>query len=510
MAKRSDFAGAGIVFLCAAALFWWLAGHRLIPISDEGLYLDGARRLLAGQALYRDFFVLTGPGTFWNVAAFFRIFGVSLASARALLVCDLTVIATGIYWLATRFHSRALGFWLASFFAALLVGDSGRLVVDHRWDSAACLMMSALLLRSGRWWQIGLAGVAAGYAAWITPPILLALAPMFAWSFFERRWAGVFCFGSGIAAVSAGATGALFATGSFGPFVHHFAWIASQYSGANRFAYGGIIGGYGPLFSDAHGLELWIRVFLVFFIALPAIAPILAVVTVAAARRVWNKPMVALLACAIASVVACAPRLDVTHLMYASPLNYVVAACALASILPPRLRMALVMALSLGAGMFLWNGISQRRRLEMAKTREGVVVGEHGDLSLDLELEAVVRPGESFFAFPYVPLAYFLTQGRNPTRYSYLQPGMMSNADENTALGALIQSPPGKVLYIDVPVEAYLRMFPSSDPKRLRMQKIEDWLRANYEKDEEFRRRHPGYDLLTLHQPAAGFVAQTR
>ena len=92
---RHDLLGAAGVFLLASAFLWWLAGQRLVWIIDEGIYLEGARRILAGQIPYRDFFVLTGPGTFWNVAASFKIFGISLASARALLVLDLSLIPPG-------------------------------------------------------------------------------------------------------------------------------------------------------------------------------------------------------------------------------------------------------------------------------------------------------------------------------------------------------------------------------------------------------------------------------
>src|SRR5579871_2041065 len=146
---QCDLVGATGVFIIAAALLWWLAGRRLVWIMDEGIYLDGARRLLAGQMPYRDFFALTGPGTFWNVAAFFKIFGTSLAAARALLVLDVALIAACMYWLAARFSSRVLGFWLAGFFVALLGGDKDALVVNHRWDSAALSVAGVTLLAAG-------------------------------------------------------------------------------------------------------------------------------------------------------------------------------------------------------------------------------------------------------------------------------------------------------------------------------------------------------------------------
>jgi hypothetical protein len=516
MANRRDLLSAAGVFALTAALLWWLAGQRLVWTNDEGIYLDGALRTLNGQMPYRDFFVLTGPGTFWNVAAFFQLFGVSLASARALLILDLALIAGCLYWLAAEFSSRALGFWLAWFFVALLVADAGDLVVNHRWDSTALSVAGVTLLTAGlraqsRWtrWLIGGAGAAGAYAAWVTPPVLLVLAPMFAWTFLARRWAGVISLVAGVAIVSTLAAGALLATGSLGPMVHHFAWTASQYSTANRFPYGGIIGGYPALFSDAQGRELWIRGILVFFIALPAVVPVCALLAFSAARRLWKTPLLFILACAIASLLTSAPRMDVAHLRFSSPLSYVVASCALASLLPGRLRAPLAAVLSLVACSFMWNAISLRTHLETAQTRVGVMVGEPKDLALERALEASVQKGESFFVFPcIIPISYFLTLGANPTRYSFLQPGMMADADEDQALASLRSAPPAKVIYADVPARAYLRIFPSSDPRRLRMHKIENWLRENYDLDEPFARSHPGYDLLIRRQPGARLSSQ--
>ena len=91
-----------------------------------------------------------------------------------------------------------------------------------------------------------------------------------------------------------------------------------------------------------------------------------------------------------------------------------------------------------------------------------------------------VRPGNSLFVFPYFPTIYFLTKGVNPTRFSYLQPGLMTDGDEAAALQELTANPPEWVLYDDVPPELYLKHWPSSDPKRLRLNSIEQFLSVNY------------------------------
>jgi hypothetical protein len=99
-----------------------------------------------------------------------------------------------------------------------------------------------------------------------------------------------------------------------------------------------------------------------------------------------------------------------------------------------------------------------------------------------------------------VPVAYFLTQGANPTRYSFLQPGMMADADEDQALASLQDAPPSKVYYMDVPASAILHLFPSSDPHWLRMHRIEGWLRENYYSDQQFAKNYPGCALLIHRQ----------
>ena len=100
-----------------------------------------------------------------------------------------------------------------------------------------------------------------------------------------------------------------------------------------------------------------------------------------------------------------------------------------------------------------------------------------------------VHPGQGFFVFPYFATIYFLTRGVNPTHFSYLQPGLMTVDDEATALRELQAYPPTWVLYEDVPPEVYLKHWPSSDPKRLRMNSIEQFFRENYRPVEKLSHR---------------------
>ena len=126
-----------LVFGAAVAFFAWFIGNRLEFNLDEAGYLEGAVRVLHGAIPYRDFFVLTGPATFWNVAFFFRLFGVKLSSARLLLVLDLSILTACVYWLGSKMMSMGRTLGLTAAFAALLMLYPGNLIVNHRWDSAA-------------------------------------------------------------------------------------------------------------------------------------------------------------------------------------------------------------------------------------------------------------------------------------------------------------------------------------------------------------------------------------
>ena len=95
---------AGVVFLCAFAYLAWVSASRFVlALSDEGIYLDGGLRVLHGQMPYKDFFALTGPGTFALMAASLRVFGTTLAAARLPVLWDLAILTACVFWLVSTF-----------------------------------------------------------------------------------------------------------------------------------------------------------------------------------------------------------------------------------------------------------------------------------------------------------------------------------------------------------------------------------------------------------------------
>src|SRR5262249_9670255 len=80
--------------------------HIIYWLSDEGVLLNGAERLLRGNTLYVDFFEFLPPGGFVLTAAWFKIAGISVGSARSLAILTIVGIACFTY-LACRQASKS-------------------------------------------------------------------------------------------------------------------------------------------------------------------------------------------------------------------------------------------------------------------------------------------------------------------------------------------------------------------------------------------------------------------
>src|SRR2546422_8242577 len=70
--------------------------------SDEGLVLYGAKRILQGQVLYKDFFEFITPGIFYLFAGVFALTGPSLLAAHVVMAVVNASAATFLFLLARR------------------------------------------------------------------------------------------------------------------------------------------------------------------------------------------------------------------------------------------------------------------------------------------------------------------------------------------------------------------------------------------------------------------------
>jgi 4-amino-4-deoxy-L-arabinose transferase-like glycosyltransferase len=476
------------IFIGTALLLLWMFGNRLIlGTNDEGIYLDAAERILHGQKPYVDFFGYMSPGSFWMQALAFRLFGVTLAAGRVLVILYVALECSLVYWLTQRFASRAAGIGTALLFLAFQTADPNMITAQHRWDSSALSLASiAVCVGSQRRWLVA-SGFLIACAALATPSVALVALVTVAWlAWSEGQRARALWYLLGLSLAGTAALAALWLNGILPALLQQLAWLSRNYSSVNVMHYGAIIGGYRTLFEGAGVWELPFRFCVVFCLALPAVLPVVALAGGAmfwTQRRFLGAPLRTvipyLLLCVVALVASTYPRSDVAHLAYVAALPYTVAAILVYRLLMPRARAWLTISIAVWAALFAWQA-QLPGSLRQLHTPAGEVRASAQEAQLVEALLSRVRPHQSLFVYPYKPLLYFLTQTENPTRYPYLAPGMMTGEDAQAALSELEARPPDWVLYMALDRAEFERVFPAGKFFDPHYPHIESWIQANY------------------------------
>jgi len=504
------------VFLCTLAYLWWVAASRFVFVTnDEGIYLDGALRVMHGQMPYKDFFTITGPGTFGLLAASFRVFGATVAAARIPVVLDIAIITACLFWLVSRL-SNAMAAGLTAFtYLTFATPVETAVVANHRWDSGAWAILAGTLIIAGvenaaaenslarRSSLMGfVAGIAAGIAAWCTPPVALAVVTLGACLVAYRETRRLFpSYAGGIAVAFVAGAFWITSRGALPAMMNSLVWNASNYTGANRTWYGSVTGGYANLVQGMSPADTATAIVLLAFFTLPATLPFVSAIWL------WKRPsrdVVILLALGCALILSTYPRWDLNHLTWVSAPFYALVAALMArsSFLQGGVpRKAVILTALIAASSCLTVSVLERFGQTSRATSLGRLHGRPAELDTLATIQARVAPSDTLFVFPYRPLLYFVTGAHNPTRYSFLQPGMFSERDEMEALSELRAHPPRWVIYTHVSPESYLRIWPSSDPRRLQVPAIEAFLHENYRETEQWG------DLQLLE---AGTLAVTR
>jgi len=491
---RAPWRAALLVFAAVFVYVGWIAASRVfLGDNDEGIYLTGALRMLRGEVPYLDFFVLTGPGSFALQAASLKLFGISLWAARLPLIFDLATMTACLFWLVSRLSGRFAAA-LASFAFLAFEMAWQSMLANHRWDSSAWAFLAATLLFFAVESPAGpapilaslVAGLAAAMAAWCTPPVAIAGLALAACLARPGRVRMLIAYLGGLATAFLAGAIALAASGALLPLIRSLGWTVAHYSAVNRAPFAWVIGGYANLFRGSSLAQAGLTIALLIFLTLPATLPFFSLIWL---RKQPSPGIIVLMAASAALILSTYPRWDMLHLVYVAAPAYALAAPLIASwrFVRPVAVTTLLAAASL-AGIALDQRLSEPSR----QTMLGMVHGPPADLETMEMLQSHVHPSDTLFVYPYRPLAYFLTLARNPTRYSFLQPGMFPESDETLALEELEAQPPRWVFYMDLSPDQFLRIWPASDPRRLRMPRIESFLKSNYQKVEE----SGGFELL--------------
>lgn len=98
------------------------------------------------------------------------------------------------------------------------------------------------------------------------------------------------------------------------------------------------------------------------------------------------------------------------------------------------------------------------------ETRRGTVAASGTDNVIPY-VQAHRKPEDRLFVYPDQPLYYFLTATTNPTGYDYIQPGLHSRDQVESAIRDLDKSPDAPVLFSSSFAEIISIAWPSTPEK---------------------------------------------
>jgi hypothetical protein len=130
-----------VVLVAFAAWYWLQYFNRSTNLLDEGSTAAQAMRLVDGQLIYRDFFTVVTPGSYYTIAWLFRMFGESLMVLRwAALVTGLGILLT------TMTVGRGVMVWPFAAAAGLLTTVWGWFMVTPNFYSLEAALLSLIAL----------------------------------------------------------------------------------------------------------------------------------------------------------------------------------------------------------------------------------------------------------------------------------------------------------------------------------------------------------------------------
>ncbi|MBI4518490.1 MAG: hypothetical protein HY699_22050 [Deltaproteobacteria bacterium] len=131
--------------LAAAVAVYQLSLPRVLGGADESVVLYGAKRVLDGQALYRDVFEFITPGSFYFFAGIFALSGPSLLAARVAMAVINAVSCVLLFALARRVAGAAEAAVAVVLFAATCL-PAWPYASPHWLSTALCLGTATAVL----------------------------------------------------------------------------------------------------------------------------------------------------------------------------------------------------------------------------------------------------------------------------------------------------------------------------------------------------------------------------
>lgn len=460
--------------------------------TDEGTLDYGAIRILHGDTFGRDFFEVIGPGTFYWLAGFFKIFGVSFFATRVSLFITSLGTALMIYFLSRRIcgSNRTLPVIMlaATSFGGLWPA------ISHHDDSNFFALMSiacmSLWIVKGRKSLLFGAGVLAGATTtFLQPKGILLVATLAAFIVLQRRTRSDVMRSIAVLTVGYSCVVAVVLTYFWSRDALHdliyvnVTWPSQHYGSVNAVPYAhGILSNYWDHWVSARDQFPWtVALAIVMFVPVLCVAGLPVLLPIVGARFRWNitEPQVVLLwLTGFAIWISELHRTDMTHLIFGSPVLMILLVHFITGyagkIAAAALQLITISSVCLGGFNLLLQTAAHT-----VSTRVGAV-RMFKDAEAISFVQSIIPAGIEIFAYPYAPRYYFLTGTVNPTRYSLLTYNYNTTDQFNEVLSILERN---RVEYVVWDIEfqqiegmVFLGPKPSTD-----QQIIEPYLLSHYQ-----------------------------
>jgi hypothetical protein len=521
------------ILLAVGSMVYFAGFLRLLPANtDEGTLVLGAARVAEGQVPYRDFFEVMGPGTFYWLAAFFKLLGPTWLATRICLMVTTVTITVLLYWLANRLlraggvkPPRNVTAWPALgpvvFFVAVSFHSWN--AISHHMDSNLFGLLAFFGLlqwidkRQAYW--LFLAGASAALTAWFMLPkgVFLGLSFVVLLWILDRKECrfrvalGTLC--GGFAAIMIAGAAFFWFAGGFRDLIYtNLIWPLTNYSGANAVPYGlefrelywkAFATSFRALFPSP--LAISITSFLSApFLVLMSLPAILLAFCVRFRAQAFDRATLPYWVAGAAFWLSEMHRKDIAHIAFGSPLLIILTfhyASRLEGKWPDYVRQSITAA---AVSLALLNPLVALAASHKTVTPRGVLYSSHPQNPVLDFLNARVAPGQPVFIYPYAPIYYFLSAAKNPTRYSILMNGYNNEAQLREVVECLEANPVRYVIWdrsFPVWVKTWFPSYRVPPPDR---QIIEPYLSEHYK---VIGGMESGYQFLERKEPITSSLA---
>ncbi len=453
-----------LVFTLCASLYLLPFMRLLLEETDEGTLIVGAVRIVHGQVFARDFFEVVGPGTFYWLALFFKLFGVSFMATRICLFVTSLGTVILIYFLSRRVCRRYQALPCILVFATYF-GGTWRTwpMISHHTDSNffallafTCLVLwedsrkSSLLLAAG--------ALAGATTCFLQPKGMLLLLAFLVWLWIQHRrrsvsLSAVVLMLGGYFSVVSSMLLYFWSRGGLNDLLYaNVVWPFSHYWATNTVPYAqGLILFYWNFYRNiwaiptsginwTDGIAAVLITPFLFVAVLPALVPVLGLW-----RRIDNfRPKILLYwLCGWALLLSELHQRNIFHVVFGSPLLIILCIHFLGEFRAKIGEIPLQILAISGVWLASFN-LLVVLTAHPVMTRVGSVAMLKDDSVLTF-LDDHIAPGTEIFAYPACATYYFLSDTVNPTRYSLLIYDYNTASQFQEVIGTLDQH---KVKYV--------------------------------------------------------------